>query len=153
MFIVVKVDKVCVMDYIYCFDNFFVDEIFNVCIEVGLFEEVFEVFKKIDNKEVVVNVFVEYVVSIDCVQVYVEEVDIFQVWSRVVKVQFDGFCVSDLIEFYIKVEDFKNYEEVIEIVVVVGKNEEFIKYLCMVCKIFCEFVIDIVFVFCYVCFD
>ncbi|KAK4648246.1 Clathrin heavy chain [Podospora bellae-mahoneyi] len=153
MFTAAKADKARVMDYIHRLDNFSADEISNVCIEVGLFEEAFEVFKKIDNKEAAVNVLVEHVVSIDRAQAYAEEVDIPQVWSRVAKAQLDGLRVSDSIESYIKAEDPKNYEEVIEIAVAAGKNEELIKYLRMARKTLRESAIDTALAFCYARLD
>ncbi|AEO53818.1 hypothetical protein MYCTH_2295647 [Thermothelomyces thermophilus ATCC 42464] len=153
IFTAAKADKARVMDYIHRLDNFSPDEIANVCIEVGLYEEAFEVYKKIDNKEAAVNVLVEHVVSIDRAQAYAEEVDIPQVWSKVAKAQLDGLRVSDSIESYIKAEDPKNYEEVIEIAVAAGKNEELIKFLRMARKTLREPVIDTALAFCYARLD
>ncbi|KAL2176067.1 uncharacterized protein P884DRAFT_226974 [Thermothelomyces heterothallicus CBS 202.75] len=153
MFTAAKADKARVMDYIHRLDNFSPDEIANVCIEVGLYEEAFEVYKKIDNKEAAVNVLIEHVVSIDRAQAYAEEVDIPQVWSKVAKAQLDGLRVSDSIESYIKAEDPKNYEEVIEIAVAAGKNEELIKFLRMARKTLREPVIDTALAFCYARLD
>jgi len=153
MFTAAKADKARVMDYIHRLDNFAPDEIANVCIEVGLFEEAFEVYKKIENKEAAVNVLVEHVVSIDRAQEYAEEVDIPQVWSKVAKAQLDGLRVGDSIDSYIKAEDPKNYEEVIEIAVAAGKNEELIKYLRMARKTLREPVIDTALAFCYARLD
>lgn len=153
MFTAAKADKARVMDYIHRLDNFAADEIANVCIEVGLYEEAFEVYKKIDNKEAAVNVLVEHVVSIDRAQAYAEEVDIPQVWSKVAKAQLDGLRVSDSIDSYIKAEDPKNYEEVIEVAVAAGKNEELIKYLRMARKTLREPAIDTALAFCYARLD
>ncbi|AEO66194.1 88878c0b-bf59-4b83-8599-8676777a870a [Thermothielavioides terrestris] len=153
MFTAAKADKARVMDYIHRLDNFSADEIAHVCIEVGLHEEAFEVYKKIDNKEAAVNVLVEHIVSIDRAQAYAEEVDIPQVWSKVAKAQLDGLRVSDSIDSYIKAEDPKNYEEVIEIAVAAGKNEELIKYLRMARKTLREPTIDTALAFCYARLD
>ncbi|KAL2270263.1 hypothetical protein VTJ83DRAFT_2447 [Remersonia thermophila] len=153
VFTAAKADKARVMDYIHRLDNFSPDEIANVCIEVGLFEEAFEVYKKIDNKEAAVNVLVEHVVSIDRAQAYAEEVDVPQVWSKVAKAQLDGLRVSDSIDSYIKADDPKNYAEVIEIAVAAGKNEELIKYLRMARKTLREAAIDTALAFCYARLD
>ncbi|KAJ4296171.1 Clathrin heavy chain [Collariella sp. IMI 366227] len=153
IFTAAKADKARVMDYIHRLDNFSSDEIANVCIEVGLHEEAFEVYKKIDNKEAAVNVLVEHVVSIDRAQAYAEEVDIPQVWSKVAKAQLDGLRVSDSIDSYIKAEDPKNYEEVIEIAVAAGKNEELIKFLRMARKTLREPAIDTALAFCFARLD
>ncbi len=56
MFTAAKADKARVMDYIHRLDGFNADEIANVCIDVGLHEEAFEIYKKIGNKESAVNV-------------------------------------------------------------------------------------------------
>jgi len=153
LFTAAKADKARVMDYIHRLDKFTPADIASICIDVGLYEEAFEVFKKIDDKEAAVNVLVEHVVSIDRAQAYAEEVDIPQVWSKVAKAQLDGLRVSDSIESYIKAEDPKNYLEVIEIAVAAGKNEELIKYLRMARKTLRESAIDTALAFCFARLD
>lgn len=148
-----KADKTRVMDYIHKLDNFSADDIAHFCIELGLHEEAFEIYKKVDNKEAAVNVLVEHVVSIDRAQAYAEEVDIAPVWSKVAKAQLDGLRVSDSIDSYIKADDPKNYGEVIEIAVAAGKNEELIKYLRMARKTLREPAIDTALAFCYARID
>jgi len=98
-------------------------------------------------------VLVEHVVSIDRAQAYAEEVDIPPVWSKVAKAQLDGLRVSDSIDSYIKADDPKNYEEVIEIAVAAGKNEELIKYLRMARKTLREPAIDTALAFCFARLD
>ena len=153
MFTAAKADKARVMDYIHRLDGFNADEIANVCIDVGLHEEAFEIYKKIGNKEAAVNVLVEHVVSIDRAQAYAEDVDLPEVWSKVAKAQLDGLRVSDAIESYIKADDPKNYEEVTEIAVAAGKNEELVKYLRMARKTLREPVIDTALAFSYARLD
>ncbi|KAM5378423.1 hypothetical protein ACJA88_006157 [Fusarium oxysporum] len=115
MFTAAKADKGRVMDYIHKLDNYNADEIATACIEVGLFEEAFEIYKKADNKSAAVDVLIENVVSIDRAQGYAEEVDLPEVWSKVAKAQLDGLRVSDAIESYIKAEDPRNYLELSEL--------------------------------------
>ncbi|KAF4583252.1 clathrin heavy chain [Ophiocordyceps camponoti-floridani] len=153
MFTAAKADKARVMDYIHKLDAYNADEIATACIEVGLFEEAFEVYKKADNKTAAVDVLVENVVSIDRSQAYAEEVDLPEVWSRVAKAQLDGLRVPDAIESYIKAEDPKNHEEVIEIATSAGKNEELVKYLRMARKTMREPAIDTALAFCYARLD
>ncbi|TPX15538.1 uncharacterized protein E0L32_004236 [Thyridium curvatum] len=153
MFTAAKADKARVMDYIHRLEHFNAEEISNVCIEVGLFEEAFEIFKKIGDKTSAVNVLVDHVVSIDRAQAYAEDVDLPEVWSKVAKAQLDGLRVSDSIESYIKAEDPKNYEEVIEIATHAGKNEDLIKYLRMARKTQREPAIDTALAFCYARLD
>lgn len=153
MFTAAKADKARVMDYIHKLDAYNADDIATSCIEVGLFEEAFEIYKKADNKSAAVNVLVEHVVSIDRSQAYAEEVDISEVWSKVAKAQLDGLRVPDAIESYIKAGDPKNYEEVIEIATHAGKNEELVKYLRMARKTMREPAIDTALAFCYARLD
>jgi clathrin heavy chain len=153
MFTAAKADKARVMDYIHKLDNYNADEIATSCIDVGLFEEAFEIYKKADDKSSAVNVLVEHVVSIDRAQAYAEEVDLPEVWSKVGKAQLDGLRVTDALESYIKAEDPKNYEEVIEIATHAGKNEDLVKYLRMSRKTLREPPIDTALAFCYARLD
>ncbi|KAL1874738.1 hypothetical protein VTK73DRAFT_266 [Phialemonium thermophilum] len=149
MYTAAKADKARVMDYIHRLDGYDAEDIANSCIEVGLFEEAFEIYKKIGNNEAAVNVLIEHVVSIDRAQAFAEQVDTPEVWSRVAKAQLDGLRVSDSIDSYIKANDPKNYEEVIEIAVRAGKNEELVKYLQMARKTLREPAIDTALAFCF----
>lgn len=144
-----KADKSRVMDYIHKLDSYSTEEIATACIEVGLHEEAFEIYKKANNKSAAVDVLVEHVVSIDRAQAYAEEVDLPEVWSKVAKAQLDGLRVSDAIESYIKAEDPKNHEEVIEIATHAGKNEDLVKYLRMARKTLREPAIDTALAFCF----
>ncbi|KAM3086918.1 Clathrin heavy chain [Clarireedia jacksonii] len=137
-----KADKGRVMDYIHRLDAYNAPDIANICIEVGLFEEAFEVYKKINDHKSAVNVLVEHIVSIDRAQDYAEKVELPEVWSRVAKAQLDGLRVSDGIESYIRAEDPSNYLEVIEIATHAGKDEDLIKFLRMARKTLREPAID-----------
>jgi clathrin heavy chain len=137
-----KADKGRVMDYIHKLNEYNAPDIANICIEVGLFEEAFEVYKKINDHKSAANVLVEHVVSIDRAQEYAERVELPEVWSRVAKAQLDGLRVSDGIASYIRAEDPSNYNEVIEIATHAGKDEELIKYLRMARKSLREPAID-----------
>ncbi|KAF5534910.1 clathrin heavy chain [Fusarium mexicanum] len=153
MFTAAKADKGRVMDYIHKLDNYNADEIATACIEVGLFEEAFEIYKKADNKSAAVDVLIENIVSIDRAQGYAEEVDLPEVWSKVAKAQLDGLRVSDAIESYIKAEDPRNYLEVIEVATHAGKNEDLVKYLRMCRKTLREPAIDTALAFSYARLD
>ncbi|RDL36686.1 Clathrin heavy chain [Venustampulla echinocandica] len=137
-----KADKARVMDYIHRLDAYNAPDIANICIEVGLFEEAFEVYKKINDHKNAANVLVEHVVSIDRAQEYAERVELPEVWSRVAKAQLDGLRVTDSIASYIRAEDPSNYNEVIEIATHAGKDEDLIKFLRMARKTLREPPID-----------
>ncbi|KAK1770023.1 putative clathrin heavy chain [Phialemonium atrogriseum] len=153
MYTAAKADKARVMDYIHRLDGYDAEDIANSCIEVGLHEEAFEIYKKIGNNEAAANVLVEHVVSIDRAQAFAEHVDTPEVWSKVAKAQLDGLRISDSIDSYIKAGDPKNYEEVIEIAVRAGKNEELVKYLRMARKSLREPAIDTALAFCFARLD
>ena len=137
------------MDYIHQLDAYNAPDIANICIEVGLFEEAFEVYKKINDHKSAANVLVEHVVSIDRAQEYAERVELPEVWSRVAKAQLDGLRVSDGIASYIRAEDPSNYNEVIEIATHAGKDEDLIKFLRMARKTLREPPIDTALAFAY----
>ncbi|PMD52066.1 clathrin heavy chain [Hyaloscypha bicolor E] len=144
-----KADKGRVMDYIHRLDAYNAPDIANICIEVGLFEEAFEVYKKINDHKSAANVLVEHVVSIDRAQEYAERVELPEVWSRVAKAQLDGLRVSDGIASYIRADDPSNYNEVIEIATHAGKDEDLIKFLRMARKTLREPAIDTALAFAY----
>ena len=126
-----KADKGRVMDYIHQLSAYNGEEIAAMCISVGLFEEAFEIYKKQDQHLDAANVLVEHVVSIDRAQEYAERVELPEVWSKVAKAQLDGLRISDSIESYIRAGDASNHNEVIDIAIHAGKDEELIKYLRM----------------------
>ena len=144
-----KADKSRLMDYIHQLSAYNADEIANMCVSVGLFEEAFEIYKKVDNHTAATNVLVDHVVSIDRAQEYAERVELPEVWSKVAKAQLDGLRVSDAIESYIRSQDPSNYNEVIEIATHAGKDEDLIKYLRMARKTQREPAIDTALAFCF----
>ncbi|KAI9749488.1 MAG: Pyridoxine 4-dehydrogenase [Chaenotheca gracillima] len=144
-----KSDKGRVMDYINQLSAFNAPDIANICIEVGLFEEAFEVYKKIDNHAEAANVLIEHIVSIDRAQEYAERVELPEVWSRVAKAQLDGLRVPDAIESYIRAQDPSNFNDVIETATHAGKDEELIKFLKMARKTLREPAVDTAMAFCF----
>ncbi|KAI9821608.1 MAG: hypothetical protein M1832_003282 [Thelocarpon impressellum] len=144
-----KSDKGRVMEYINQLSNYNAPDIANICIEVGLFEEAFEVYKKTDSHAEAANVLIEHVVSIDRAQEYAERVELPEVWSRVAKAQLDGLRVTDAIDSYIRAGDPSNYNEVIDIATRAGKDDDLIKFLRMARKTLREAPIDTALAFSY----
>ncbi|RDW67834.1 putative clathrin heavy chain [Coleophoma cylindrospora] len=142
IFTATKADKGRVMDYIHKLDGYNAPDVAQICIDVGLFEEAFEIYKKINDHASATNVLVEHVVSIDRAQEYAERVELPEVWSRVAKAQLDGLRVSDSIASYIRAEDPSNYLEVIETATHAGKDDDLIKFLRMARKTLREPAID-----------
>lgn len=148
-----KADKGRLMDYIGTLNEFSPDEIASMCIDQGLYEEAFEIYKKVDNHTAATNVLVDHVVSIDRAQDYAERVDLPEVWSKVAKAQLDGLRVTDSIESYIKAQDPSNYNEVIETASHAGKDEDLVQYLKMARKSQREPAVDTALAFSYARLD
>ncbi|KAJ5187401.1 hypothetical protein N7449_010395 [Penicillium cf. viridicatum] len=148
-----KADKSRLMDYIHQLNEFSADEIAEMCTSVGLYEEAFEIYKKVNNHLAAVNVLVENIVSIDRAQEFAERVELSEVWSKVAKAQLDGLRVTDSIESYIRAEDPSNYHEVIETATHAGKDEDLVKFLRMARKTLREPAIDTGLAFCFARLD
>ena len=144
-----KSDRGRVAGYIQNLDAYSPEDIAQQCIEVGMYEEAFLIYKKDKNHVSASNVLVEHIVSIDRAQEYADQVDLPEVWSRVAKAQLDGLRVPDSIESYIRAQDPSNYSEVIETATHAGKDEELIKYLRMARKTLREPPIDTALAFAY----
>ena len=137
-----KSDRGRVAGYIQNLDNYAPDEIAQQCIEVGMYEEAFLIYKKANNHSDAANVLVDHVVSIDRAQEYADQVDLPEVWSKVAKAQLDGLRVTDGIESYIRAQDPSNFQEVIEIATHAGNDDDLIKYLKMARKTLREPAVD-----------
>ncbi|KAH9825412.1 Clathrin [Teratosphaeria destructans] len=137
-----KSDRGRVAGYIQNLDNYSPEDIAQQCIEVGMYEEAFLIYKKAGQHAEATNVLVDHVVSIDRAQEYAEQVELPEVWSKVAKAQLDGLRVPDSIESYIRAQDPSNYQEVIETAIHAGKDEELIKYLRMARKTLREPAVD-----------
>ena len=148
-----KADKGRLMDYIQRLSEFNAEEIANMCIDQGLFEEAFEIYKKVNNHSAATNVLVDHIVSIDRAQEYAERVELPEVWSKVAKAQLDGLRVTDSIDSYIKAQDPSNYNEVIETATHAGKDEDLVKFLKMARKTQREPAIDTALAFSYARLD
>lgn len=148
-----KADKSRLMDYIHQLNEFSADEIAEMCISVGLYEEALEIYKKVNNQLAAVNVLVENIVSIDRAQEFAERVELPEVWSKVAKAQLDGLRVSDSIDSYIRANDPSNYSEVIETATHAGKDEDLVKFLRMARKTLREPAIDTALAFCFARLD
>ena len=144
-----KSDRGRVANYIQQLDAYSPEDIAQQCIEVGMYEEAFLIYKKDNNHSSATNVLVDHVVSIDRAQEYADQVDLPEVWSKVAKAQLDGLRVTDSVESYIKAQDPSNYHEVIETATHAGKDEDLIKYLRMARKTLREPPIDTALAFCF----
>ncbi|KAK5137642.1 hypothetical protein LTR08_007937 [Meristemomyces frigidus] len=144
-----KSDRGRVAGYIQQLDNYSPEDIAQQCIEVGMHEEAFLIYKKAGQHVEATNVLVDHVVSIDRAQEYADQVDMPEVWSKVAKAQLDGLRVPDSIESYIRAQDPSNFQEVVETATHAGKDEDLIKFLRMARKTLREPAVDTGLAFCY----
>ncbi|KAF2684962.1 clathrin heavy chain [Lentithecium fluviatile CBS 122367] len=144
-----KSDRGRMLGYIHQLEHYTPEDISQQCIEVGMYEEAFEIYKKHQSHVDAVNVLIDHIVSIDRAQDYAEQIDTAEVWSRVAKAQLDGLRVTDSIESYIRAGDPSNFLEVIEIGTHSGKDEDLIKFLRMARKTLREVPVDTALAFCY----
>ncbi|KAF2013645.1 clathrin heavy chain [Aaosphaeria arxii CBS 175.79] len=144
-----KSDRGRMMGYIHQLENYTPEDIAQQCIEVGMYEEAFEIYKKHESHVDAINVLIDHIVSIDRAQEYADRVDTPEVWSKVAKAQLDGLRVTDSIESYIRAQDPSNFLEVIEVATHAGKDEDLIKFLRMARKTLREVPVDTALAFCY----
>jgi clathrin heavy chain len=144
-----KSDRGRVMGYIHQLEHYTPDDIAEQCIEVGMYEEAHEIYKKHENNVAAINVLIDHIVSIDRAQDYADRVDTPEVWSKVAKAQLDGLRITDSIDSYIRAGDPSNFLEVIEIATHAGKDEDLIKFLRMARKTLREVPVDTALAFCY----
>jgi len=142
-------DRARVSGYIQQLSSYTPEDIANELINLGMYDEAYEIWKKDGNHVEAVNVLVDHIVSIDRAQEYADGVDMPEVWSKVAKAQLDGLRVSDSIESYIRAQDPSNFNEVIEIATHAGKDEDLVKYLRMARKTLREPPIDTALAFCF----
>ncbi|KAK4985810.1 Clathrin heavy chain [Elasticomyces elasticus] len=144
-----KSDRGRLMGYIQQLSAYSPEDIAQQCIELGMYEEAFEIYKKDNNHLAATGVLVDHIVSIDRAHEYADRMDTPEVWSRVAKAQLDGLRVTDSIESYIRAQDPSNFHEVIEIATHAGKDEDLIKFLRMARKTLREPAVDTALGFCF----
>jgi clathrin heavy chain len=144
-----KSDKGRVMNYIHQLNAYSPDDVSSALIDLGMYEEAFEIFKKNDNHVAAANVLVDHIVSIDRAQEYADRVDIPEVWGKVAKAQLDGLRVTDSIDSYIRADDPSNFLEVIEVATAAGKDDDLVKFLKMARKTLREPPVDTALAFSY----
>lgn len=138
----IKADKSRVSDYIERLEHFDVDDIAQISIENGLYEEALQVYQKHERHSDALNVLVDNIMSLDRGEQYAEKVDTPEVWSQLGTAQLNGMRINDALESYLKAEDPSNFSEVIEIATRAGKDEELIPFLQMARKTLREPQID-----------
>ncbi|KAJ1851599.1 Clathrin heavy chain, partial [Coemansia sp. RSA 2703] len=127
----VKVDQSRVADYIGRLGNYDAPDIAEICINSGLYEEAFNVYKRFEVNTDAIGVLIDHVGSLDRAYEYAERCDQPDVWSRLGKAQLEGLRIKEAIDSYIRADDPSNYVEVIDVASHAGKFDDLVRFLMM----------------------
>ncbi|KAJ2614259.1 Clathrin heavy chain [Coemansia sp. RSA 1365] len=130
----VKVDPSRVADYISRLSNFDAPDVAEICINNGLHEEAFSIYKRFEVNADAIGVLIDHIGSLDRAYEYAERCDQAEVWSRLAKAQLGGLRIKEAIDSYIRAEDASNYAEVIEVSSHAGKFDDLVRFLLMARK-------------------
>ncbi|KAJ2604110.1 Clathrin heavy chain [Coemansia sp. RSA 1722] len=130
----VKVEQTRVADYIDRLGNYDAPDIAEICINNGLHEEAFNVYKRFEVNTEAIGVLIDHVGSLDRAYEYAERCDQPEVWSRLGKAQLDGLRIKESIDSYIRADDPSNYAEVIDVATHAGKFDDLVRFLLMARK-------------------
>jgi clathrin heavy chain len=122
-----------VMDYIARLDNFDGTEIANIAKgdQYKLYEEAFEIYKKVEQHEDAIDVLLELIGSIERGFEYAERVSLPAVWSKQGIAQLNNGLVHEAVESFIKADDPAQYKEVSEACGSQSLFEDLVRFLTM----------------------
>jgi len=124
-----------VMDYITQLDNYDGPEVGEICIQKGMFQEAFVIYKKFDMQTQAIKCLLsEATVDMDAVHEFAVTVDLPEVWSELGHAQLQSGNVDNAISSYIRSNDTSKHAEVISAAREQGKYDDMVKYLQMVRK-------------------
>ncbi|KAJ2909365.1 Clathrin heavy chain, partial [Coemansia aciculifera] len=130
----VKVEPTRVADYIERLSNYDAPDIAEICINNGLHEEAFNIFKRFEVNAEAIGVLIDHVGSLDRAYEYAERCDQAEVWSRLGRAQLEGLRIKDSIDSYVRADDPSNYAEVIDVASHAGKFDDLVRFLLMARK-------------------
>ncbi|KAJ2534615.1 Clathrin heavy chain, partial [Coemansia sp. RSA 1933] len=107
----VKVDPSRVADYIERLGNFDAPDIAEICLNNGLHEEAFNIYKRFEVNTSAIGVLIDHVGSLDRAYEYAERCDQPAVWSCLGKAQLNGLRIKEAIDSYLRADDPANYAE------------------------------------------
>ncbi|KAJ1946283.1 Clathrin heavy chain, partial [Linderina macrospora] len=145
----VKVDPSRVADYIERLGNYDAPDIAEICINNGLHEEAFNIYKRFEVNTDAIGVLIDHVGSLDRAYEYAERCDQPEVWSRLGKAQLEGLRIKESIDSYVRADDAANYAEVIDVSSHAGKFDDLVRFLLMARKKVREPVIESELLFAY----
>ncbi|KAJ1800096.1 Clathrin heavy chain [Coemansia sp. RSA 2399] len=127
----VKVDPSRVADYINRLGNFDAPDIAEICLNNGLHEEAFNIYKRFEVNTSAIGVLIDHVGSLDRAYEYAERCDQPDVWSCLGKAQLNGLRIKEAIDSYLRADDPTNYADVIEVATRAGKFDDLVRFLAM----------------------
>ncbi|KAJ2576567.1 Clathrin heavy chain [Coemansia sp. RSA 1807] len=145
----VKVEPTRVADYIGRLNNFDAPDVAEICINNGLHEEAFNIYKRFEVNADAIGVLIDHVGSLDRAYEYAERCDQPDVWSRLGRAQLDGLRIKDAIDSYVRADDASNFGDVIAVATRAGKFDDLVRFLLMARKKVREPVIESELLFAY----
>eukprot|EP00002_Diphylleia_rotans_P040222 TRINITY_DN948_c0_g2_i1.p1 TRINITY_DN948_c0_g2~~TRINITY_DN948_c0_g2_i1.p1 ORF type:complete len:1703 (-),score=450.85 TRINITY_DN948_c0_g2_i1:468-5576(-) len=129
-----RADAARVMDYINRLDKYDAEDIASICIESGLFEEAFTIFKKFKQNLKAVGVLITYVQNLERALEFVSRLEDPECWSALARAQLDNNLVTEAINSFMKANDATEFRAVIVSAEREGKFVDLVKYLQMARK-------------------
>jgi len=148
----IKADSSRVMDYIDRLNNFDGHDIAKIACSDSyqLYEESFEIYKKVDSNVDAIDVLLNHLEDIDRSVEFAQRCNQSEVWSHLAKSQLDNNLVKDAVDSFIKSGDpTEHYPEVIEAAEREEQWEDLVRFLQMARKKVKERTIDTELIFAY----
>ena len=123
-----------VMEYINRLDKFDGPDIAAICVQDGLYEEAFVIYKKFDDKKKAMSVLVDNLHDLGRAKDFAVSCNIDTVWSTLARAQLDNNHVQDAVDSYIKANDPSEYLRVIGAAQDAGNYQHLISFLQMARK-------------------
>ncbi|ORX62733.1 clathrin heavy chain [Hesseltinella vesiculosa] len=134
IFTAVKADRPRVIDYISRLDNYDANDVAEVCVGEGLFEEAFAIYKNGSINGNAMDVLIDKIKDLDRAYEYANRVDQPEAWSKLAKAQLADMRVKEAIDSYIRANDASNFMEVSRNAALDSKFEDLVRYLQMARK-------------------
>ena len=130
----VKADNTRVMEYISRLDNYDAPDIADICINNGLFEEAFTIYKKFEVNASAMEVLINNLKNLDRAYEFAERIGTPEVWSLLGKAQLGENLVKEAIDSFIRADDPSAYMEVVDAANRTDQFDDLVRYLQMARK-------------------
>jgi len=130
----VKADNTRVMEYITRLDNYDAPDIADICINNGLYEEAFTIYKKFEVNSSAMEVLINNLKNLDRAYEFAERIGTAEVWSLLGKAQLVENLVKEAIDSFIKADDPSAYMEVVDAANRTDQFDDLVRYLQMAKK-------------------